>query len=192
MKNFATTAEADAFDTIAQKFPSVKVFDGIAGKIPCPLRHGDSLQRMVSLTDNEIIVLCDIDLYVTKRGWDEFVINELKEKELVAVIAYFGGRTDHGRLPLVAHPSFMAFRRSFFESNGIDLYEGNGNDPGFKITERLMNCGRFNTLSVTPLMPTAVEFPNGTFPVTVFGNGGGQAMDSALITVICSFTFGIR
>lgn len=169
MRNYTLAAESRAFDAAVERHGFPKPFYGVSGRLYCPLRHGDSLQRMISLTDNEIIVLCDIDAYLIKPGWDEWVLNALETKELVAVIAYFAGRAASGQIRLVAHPSFMAFRRSFLERNSLDVYEGEGNDPAYKITRHLIAQNRFGAESVVPLVPTGAEFANGSFAEDVFG-----------------------
>jgi hypothetical protein len=169
MKNYTQASESSAFDAAVKRHGFPKSFYGVAGKLCCPLRHGDSLQRMVSLTDNEIIVLCDVDAYLIKNGWDEWVLKELETKELVAVIAHFDKRVERTQMKLVAHPSFMAFRRSWFEKWTLDLYEGGGNDPGYKITQHFVERNRLDARSITPLVANQIEFPNGTFAQDVFG-----------------------
>lgn len=171
MKNYTKRSESEKFDDIVARFPFVTVFDGSVGRIPCPNSHSESLQRMVSMTDNEIVVICDIDSFFISKGWDEKILTELELRDLVAVVAYFEKRTNRGQIPLVAHPSFMAFSRQFLENNKLDLYGGEGNDPAYKITRFLMESGRFDQTAVSPLLASHVDFPNGYFPEgPVFGS----------------------
>lgn len=189
MKNFTTRAEGEAFDRIVRPFPFVKVFGGLLGSLPCPMRHGDSLQLMVDRTDNEIIVLCDIDAYLIADGWDRFVTEALESKTLVAVIACFRERNGVGQFPVVGHPSFMAFKRSLLEDNGLDLYEGEGNDPAYKITRYLADRGWFNAEHVVALLPESVEVPNGTFEADVFGVGVAGTASHGFCTRYGDFLF---
>ena len=165
MKNYSVASEAQAFDITVEKHGFPRPFYGVSAPLCCPLPHGDSLHRMVSLTDNDIIGLCDVDAYLIKDGWDQWVLHQLEAKELVAVIVYFDGRL----MPLLAHPSFMAFRRSMLEQNSLDVRHGEGNDPAYKITRHLIRNSRFDARSVTPLVATSVEFANGTYTQDVFG-----------------------
>lgn len=159
MKNFTIPDEGRQFDDIVARYPFVKAFGGIAGKLPCPLSHGDSLQRLVSLTDNEIIVMCDVDSLFLAQGWDTFVLRQLQSKQVIGVAAHFALRG----LPFVLHPSFIACKRQFIEDNGIDLRSGDGNDPAYKITKFLMQRGMLDERYVHLLVPTQVEYPNGWF-----------------------------
>ena len=173
MKNFSRPEESRRFDEIMEYYSFAHVFRSIAGCIPCPLRHGDSLQRMVSLTDNEIIVICDIDTLFLGHGWDEYVLKQLEDKTVVGVVTSFEGRTQKGQLPTVLHPSFMAFRRKLLEDNQLDLLSGEGNDPAYKITRFLVAHGAFDDKTVCPLLPTRVEYPNEWFSdLSLFGLGG--------------------
>lgn len=173
MKNFTHKSEAARFDEIAGKYPFVKAFSAGLGPFSCALSHGDSLQRLISSTDNEIIVLCDIDALITGYGWDEIVLRELEQKEMVAVMAYFELRKSENAIPLVAHPSFMAFKRSLLEENRLDVLHGEGNDPAYKLSRHFIRRGEFNETKITPLLPTQVDFPDGFFPKeAVFGKPG--------------------
>lgn len=174
-KNFTIPDESSAFDEVVAKSRNVNVFGGLMGNQPCPLRHGDSLQRMVAQTDNEIIVICDVDTLFLKQGWDKFVVNELETKLVVGILAYFGNRNEDGQLGLVLHPSFMAFRRSLLEDNGLDLLDGEGNDPAYKITRYLVRQGLFNEENIAAITPSKVEFPNSWFPPRSGFGVDGQA-----------------
>lgn len=162
-KNFTSESESLAFDEIVKRHPEVTVFNGVRGRFPCPLSHGDSLERMVSLTDNEIIVICDIDSLLLKAGWDEFVREILEEKIAVGVLAFFHNRKSPRQHQLVLHPSFLAFRRSLLKENSLDLRAGDGNDPAYKITRHLIRNDQFNRANIHPLVPSSVEYPNGWF-----------------------------
>jgi hypothetical protein len=173
MKNFSLIEESKRFDKIVGHYPFVKAFNGLAGRIPCPISHGDSIQRLISLTDNEIIVICDIDTLFLCKNWERIVLKQLEEKLVVAVVAHFKHRVQNGAIPFVLHPSFMAFKRQFWEENKLDFLADEGNDPGFKITRLLMQRGQFNDKYIAPIIPTVVDFPNGWFPEKPpFGNSG--------------------
>jgi hypothetical protein len=119
-----------------------------------PFSHDESLQRMVDQTTDEIIVVCDVDAFPVVRGWDDFILRELGTKDAVGVIVHI---PDRGRPRTVLHPSFLAVRRSFLDAHQLDLRRRAGTEPCGRITEYLLEHGRFDEGHVTPLLPTAHE-----------------------------------
>lgn len=162
-KNFTTHDESERFDCIAAKYGFVTVFRGLPRGVPCPLSHGDSLQRMISMTDNEVIVVTDVDTLFLRRGWNNWMTAKLAERKVVGVVANFETRRDASQQQLTLHPSLLMIRRSFLERTGLHFRSGEGNDPGYLITRYLRNSGLFNSDHVEALVPTNVEFPNGWF-----------------------------
>src|SRR5215831_2691380 len=69
MKNCTTEPEVAAFDAAVGEYRFPRVF----GRWPRlePLTHGESLQRMIDMTDDEVIVLCDVDAFPILAGWDD-------------------------------------------------------------------------------------------------------------------------
>jgi hypothetical protein len=169
MKNCTNTSELAAFDRIVNEYRFPSVFESWPPLDP--LSHGVSLQRMIEMTDDEIIVLCDVDAFPIKRGWDELVLEELQTKDVVAVIAHFPVR---GHLPVFLHPCFMAFKRSFMIENALDVIPIEGRDPAFRFTEHLMQAGKFDEKHVTALFPTSheIEIPHSRPDTTCFGRTG--------------------
>ena len=132
------------------------------------LTHGESLQRMIEATSDEIIVLCDVDAFPIKYGWDDWIVEELAHKDAVAVVVDMPGRD----MPVFLHPSFIAFKRRLLVDNDLDVLTGEGNDPAYKISRYLMSRGRMTQEHVTPLFPVrhAIPlFPQGTGKL--FGRG---------------------
>ena len=169
MKNCTSLAESEAFDRIVGQFGFPSVFKSWPPLDP--LSHGASLQRMIDMTADEIIVLCDVDAFPIKRGWDEFVLEELKTKDVVAVMAHFPVRKE---LPTFLHPCFMAFKRSFMLANSLDVIPAVGRDPAFRFTEHLIETDRFDEDHVTGLFPTSheIEIPHSGADATCFGRTG--------------------
>jgi hypothetical protein len=151
MANCTNAWERRQFEAIVRRHEFVNVF------LPFPRRlilgHDESLQRMIDLTDDEVIVLCDIDAFPVRRGWDEYLLEQLTHRDIVSVVVDFPGRN----LPVFLHPCFMAFRRSWMEQNRLDVRAGEGNDPAYKITQHLFSCGCMSEQHVTPLWPTGRE-----------------------------------
>jgi hypothetical protein len=166
MKNCSSAEEARAFDRVVGEYGFPEVFEPWPRLDPLP--HGESLQRMIDATDEEVIVVCDVDAFPVARGWDEFVLGELEHKDIVAVVAHFPRRE---RLPVFLHPCFMAFRRRFMTDNGLDMRPGEGTDPGYRFTQYLMRHARFDEDHVTGLFPTRreVAMPDVASPAQCFG-----------------------
>jgi hypothetical protein len=78
----------------------------------------------------------------------------LRSKDAVGVVTHIPDRTG---LKTYLHPCFLAFRRSFVEAHALDLLPHGDGDPCCRITEHLLQTGRFNEAGVTPLLPTAHE-----------------------------------
>jgi hypothetical protein len=152
MRNCTSSLEANRFDRIVSEFGFPTVFKTHPAHEP--FTHAESLQRMVDQTRDEIIVVCDVDAFPVMRGWDDFVLRELETKDAVGAIVHF---PDRGRFTTVLHPCFLAFRRSFLERQKLDLRQLRGADPCCRITEHLLEKGRFHEGCVTPLLPTAHE-----------------------------------
>jgi hypothetical protein len=124
---------------------------------------------MVDRTSDEIIVVCDVDAFPIAPGWDDFVVRELATKDAVGALVHIPERTG---LRTILHPCFLAFRRSFLEAHKLDVLRRGDGDPCYRITEWLLENGRFHEGCVTPLLPTAHEmelFPGFTHP-PVFGS----------------------
>jgi hypothetical protein len=167
MKNCTTTLEGQRFDEIASEYGFPTVFTPWPSLVP--FSHGESLQRLVDRTTDEIIVICDVDAFPVASGWDDFVVRELATKDAVGAIVHIPDRTVLGT---VLHPCFLAFRRSFLEEHKLDVLRRADGDPCYRITEWLFEHGRFHEGCVTPLLPTAHEmelFPGFTH-APVFGS----------------------
>ena len=67
MGNCTSKEERAWFDTAVSDFEFPITFYPKPGLMP--LTHGESLQRMVDRTNDEIIVLCDVDAFPLKYGW---------------------------------------------------------------------------------------------------------------------------
>ncbi len=159
MANFRHPSERAWFDGVISRFGFPIPFYPWS-KSPI-LTHGESLQRLIEATSDEIIVLCDVDAFPIKAGWDAWIIDELSRKDAVAVVVDMPGRD----MPVFLHPSFIAFKRSLLLDNGLDVLTGEGNDPAYKITQHLLRRGRLTLDHVTPLFPThraITLFPTGT------------------------------
>lgn len=169
MKNCTNESESDAFDKAVEKFGFPIVFEPWPRMDPLP--HGRSLQRLIDMTTDDIIVLCDVDAFPIERGWDEFVLKELETKDVVAVVAHFPVRSE---LPVFLHPCFMAFKRRFVVENKLDMIPIEGRDPAFRVTEHLMKTGRLDEQYVTALFPTSheVAIPHPGNDTTFFGRTG--------------------
>ena len=152
MKNCTTALEAHRFDAIVSEFGFPRVFAPWPALVP--FSHGESLQRMVDQTTDEIIVVCDVDAFPIARGWDDFIVRELATKDAVGAIVHIPERTG---LRTFLHPCFLAFRRSLLEAHKLDLLRRVDGDPCYRITEWLLANGRFHEGWVTPLLPTAHE-----------------------------------
>jgi hypothetical protein len=152
MKNCTTAPEAHRFDAIVSEAGFPTVFRPWPALLP--FSHGESLQRMVDRTTDEIIVVSDVDLFPVAHGWDDFVVRELATKDAVGAVVHIPDRTG---LRTVLHPCFLAFRRSFLEAHHLDVLPRAGSDPCYRITEWLFANGRFHEGYVTPLVPTAHE-----------------------------------
>ena len=167
MKNCTTAEEARRFDAIVSEFGFPKVFTPWPAL--APFSHGESLQRMVDRTTDEIIVVCDVDAFPIARGWDDFILRELETKDAVGAVVHIPER---GRLKTILHPCVLAFRRSFLDAHRLDLLRRADGDPCYRITEWLVENGRFHEGRVTPLLPIAHErelFPGFTH-APVFGS----------------------
>lgn len=152
MRNCSSANEAGKFDAIAagHRFPVVfKPWPELM-----PLSHWESLQRMINQTEDEIIVLCDVDAFPVQAGWDDHILRELKDKDAVGVIGHAPTRS---QFKFFLHPCFLAFRRDLLKLNDLDLSVSEDNDPAWQITRWLMANGRFNPRHVAPLLPTAHE-----------------------------------
>jgi hypothetical protein len=152
MKNCTTTLEADRFDAIVSAFGFPRVF--APWPALAPFSHDESLQRMVDQTTDEIIVVCDVDAFPIARAWDDFVLHELETKDAVGAVVHIPDRVG---LRTVLHPCFLAFRRSFLEAHKLDVLRRADGDPCYRITEWLVENGRFHDGRVTPLLPTSHE-----------------------------------
>ena len=162
MKNCTTALEAHRFDAIVSEFGFPRVFTPWPALVP--FSHDESLQRMVDRTSDEIIVVCDVDAFPIAPGWDDFVVRELATKDAVGALVHIPERTG---LRTILHPCFLAFRRSFLEAHKLDVLRRGDGDPCYRITEWLIENGRFHEGCVTPLLPTAHEmelFPGFTHP----------------------------
>jgi len=167
MKNCTTAQEAHRFDAIVSEFGFPRVFTPWPALVP--FSHDESLQRMVDRTSDEIIVVCDVDTFPIAPGWDDFVVRELATKDAVGALVHIPERTG---LRTILHPCFLAFRRSFLEAHKLDVLRRGDGDPCYRITEWLLENGRFHEGCVTPLLPTAHEmelFPGFTH-APVFGS----------------------
>jgi len=151
MGNCTTPQEEKIFLEIVRRHSFVQVFRPWLKLMP--FGHGQSLQRLVDKTTDEIIVLCDVDAFPVKHGWDEFIVNELATKDVVAVVVDM----PHRAMPVFLHPCFMAFRREFLIKNKLNLLPFGENDPAHMITTYLLNSGRMTPEHVTPLYPTHRE-----------------------------------
>ena len=109
---------------------------------------------MVDRTTDEIIVVCDVDTFPVAPGWDDVIVRELATKDAVGAIVHI---PDRMRLRTFLHPCFLAFRRSFLDAHALDLLGRADGDPCHRITEWLVENGRFHEGCVTPLLPTAHE-----------------------------------
>lgn len=159
MANCTTAEERRWLDGVLQEFPFARVFTPWPALLP--LSHGESLQRLVDQTSDEIIVLCDVDAFPVRMGWDEFLVQELQSREVVSVVVDMPAR----KRPVFLHPSFMAFRRRWLAAGRMTLLAGQDADPGYQITESLLRSGRMTRAHVTPLVPTRREIalaPPGT------------------------------
>jgi hypothetical protein len=167
MKNCTTFSEAHRFDAIVSAYGFPRVFTSWPAHVP--FSHDESLQRMVDQTRDEIIVVCDVDAFPVVRGWDDFILRELETKDAVGAVVHIPERP---RIKTLLHPCFLAFRRSFLDAHRLDLRGRVGADPCCRITEYLLENGRFHEGCVTPLVPTAHEmelFPGFTHE-PVFGS----------------------
>jgi hypothetical protein len=166
MKNCTTKAEAAAFDGFVGEYGFPHVF----ARWPSlePLTHGESLQRMIEMTDDEVIVLCDVDAFPIRAGWDDYVLEQLETHDVVSVIAHFPHRE---RMPVFLHPCFMAFRRGFMRAHGLDVLAGEGHDPAWRFTRYLMGANAFDEAHVAGLFPTRreIDIPNSRPDARVFG-----------------------
>jgi hypothetical protein len=152
MANCTSTAEVRRFDEIATRFGFPRVFR--PWPVHEPFTHAESLQRLVDQTSDEIIVVCDVDAFPVMPGWDDFVLRALDTKDAVGAIVHF---PDRRKFSTVLHPCFLAFRRSFLDSHHLDLRQLPDADPCARITEYLIDTGRFHEGYVAPLLPTAHE-----------------------------------
>ncbi len=152
MKNCTTFEEARRFDAIVAEYDFPTVFSTWPAHEP--FAHDESLQRMVDQTSDEIIVVCDVDAFPIVRGWDDFILRELQTKDAVGAIVHIPERS---KIQTFLHPCFLAFRRSFLETNALSLRRRRGAEPCCRITEYLLERGRFHEGHVTPLLPTAHE-----------------------------------
>jgi hypothetical protein len=151
MGNCTTAQEQSRFDELVKDFGFPVPF--APWPYLMPYTHGESLQRLIDRTDDDIIVLCDVDAFPVKYGWDDFIVSELATKDVVAVVVDMPHRT----MPVFLHPCFMAFRRGLLADNGLDVLPAGEGDPGCKITTYLHNAGRLTPAHVTPLFPTRRE-----------------------------------
>jgi hypothetical protein len=152
MNNCTTALEGQRFDAIVSEFGFPRVF--APRPALAPFAHDESLQRMMDRTTDEIIVVCDVDAFPIARGWDDFVVHELQTKDAVGAVVHIPERAG---LRTILHPCFLAFRRSLLESHGLDVLRRGDRDPCHRITEWLVENGRFHEGCVTPLLPTAHE-----------------------------------
>lgn len=166
MKNCTTSNEAATFDGIVAKYKFPVVFESWPHLDP--LSHGESLQRMIDMTEDEIIVLCDVDAFPICRGWDSLILKELETRDAVGVVAYFPIRKT---LQYFLHPCFLAFRRDYLVRNGLNVLPGEGNDPAYQITIHMLNAGTFDETHVCGLFPTSREvvIPNSRPDGVCFG-----------------------
>lgn len=148
MGNCTSAAERDWFDATLAKFGFPVAFRPWPASMP--LSHGESLQRLIEETDDEIIVLLDVDAFPIRHGWDDHVVSELSRKDVVGAVVDFPDRA----MAVVLHPSFIAFRRSLLANNGLDVLPGEDNDPAYKITRYLQAMGRLTPEHVDALFPT--------------------------------------
>lgn len=151
MANCVSSQELIWFKSIIKKFAFPTVF--FPWPKLRPLSHGQSIQRMIRSTNEEIIVLCDVDAFPIAHGWDEYIREKLEKKDVVAAIVDM----PHRELTPFLHPCIIAFKRKFIESNCLDVLAGEGNDPAYKITTFLQRTGRFKLEHVEPLFPTKRE-----------------------------------
>jgi hypothetical protein len=159
MGNCTTASEASQFDANVRRFGFPIPFYPWPRSIP--LSHGESLQRMIEATRDEIIVLMDIDAFPLRAGWDSYVVSELRKKDVVAAVVDM----PHRRMPVFLHPCFMAFRRKLLVENGLNVLPSGENDPAWRITDYLQQHGRLTPDHVTPLYPTRREidvYPRGS------------------------------
>jgi hypothetical protein len=152
MRNCTSRAEAVRFDSIVARHGFPTVFRPWPSYEPHS--HGESLQRMFERTLDEVVVVCDVDAFPVARGWDDFVLGELRRKDAVGVVTHIPERSG---LKTYLHPCFLAFRRSFVEAGALDLLPHGDGDPCCRISEHLIRSGRFDERRVTPLLPTAHE-----------------------------------
>ena len=159
MGNCTTRAERAWFDTTIKRFGFPRPFYPWPRTLP--LSHGESLQRMIEATTDEIIVLCDVDAFPIRYGWDNYIVEELVHKDVVSVVVDIPDRA----MPVFLHPCFMAFRRKLLVDYGLNVLAGEGNDPAYRITQFLQNCARLTPVHVSALLPTHREielFERGT------------------------------
>jgi hypothetical protein len=151
MGNCTTPLEEKKFLDAVGRHSFVKPFSPWLNLMP--FGHGQSLQRLIDRTTDDIIVLCDVDAFPVRHGWDDFIVNELAKKDIVAVVVDM----PHRIMPVFLHPCFMAFRRKLLIDNKLNLLPSGENDPACMITTYLLNSGRMTPDHVTPLYPTRRE-----------------------------------
>lgn len=108
---------------------------------------------MVDRTAEEIILLCDVDAYPIIKGWDEFILRRMENREVAAAIVDMPARS----LTPFLHPCVLAVRREFMQRNRLSFLAGEGNDPAYQITQHLLRVGAMNDAHVAPLFPTKRE-----------------------------------
>lgn len=151
MGNCTTLQEQELFNDVAGRYRFVTPLKPALELMPHT--HGQSLQRLIDITTDEIIILCDVDAFPVKQGWDDFLVKELVTKDVVAVVVDM----PHRSMPVFLHPCFMAFRRDLLEKNKLNVLPAGNNDPGCMITTYLAKAGRLTPEHVTPLYPTHRE-----------------------------------
>ncbi|MCC6212801.1 MAG: hypothetical protein IT513_17330 [Burkholderiales bacterium] len=152
MRNCTSREEASSFDEIVARFGFPTVFRPWPEFEPHT--HGESLQRMLRQTDDETILVCDVDAFPVEPGWDDYVLAELETRDAVGVLAHIPDRTG---LKTYLHPCFLAVRRSFLDVHQLDVLPHGDGDPCCRVTERLIALGRFDARAVSPLLPTSHE-----------------------------------
>ena len=110
MKNCTTVEEARRFDEIVSEFGFPRVFTPWPALEP--FSHGESLQRMVDQTTDEIIVVCDVDAFPIARGWDDFIVRELATKDAVGAIVHIPERSWPQDVPASVLPRVPAVASS--------------------------------------------------------------------------------